>query len=1234
MDLSKLGSNLWSDTGRGGDTASVVQGFLQDVQDTKALSDQRVRASRSTPQFVGGTALVAPTMTTGMAASMPTLPQLKKTADTTGSPARKTKRAPMNPMRKPPPGVSYAVMERPANRAEIEALDRELEERIKVVLYRETTELHAVESGDLYQPHKDAIILIRDSMLDDFGVGLNGLAQEQWLDKLIKCECLRTVCDHVASVLNDMLSVSSSELGSVLRKLRFTYKQAFDQMHVSARQLHYFYVDTRRELEGCRKELAAVRQQLSAKDDEMHRNIDREVSLVRSDFMAQREADQDTVAQTEHQMAQMAETLRSLNGIFKAMQADGSAARTADLVNRAQKLEKENVELAAKCGALDETRAQLAAAEAQVAFLEAERLHAKARMEDMERELQRRESVVAMLMEKDALRTAELEKMQRQEEAKRHKETIDVSAFEEAPTAVLCIRCKRSLDDLSNIRAAVYGYGGAGLGKKKQCEAFRSLLPNLKGRRPARNLSWLRTSMRSILLAKMREDVSLLQIKGEISRFPHFVYAWFDQHAPSGSSGVGPKMSSAEMAAAQAQADEDRWGLYYGVKALAKDDPEAQVFWGLLDEAHGEDGQQYLVHCLSIALSLGGAQLWYQLGWPLFQVGGVASMNEVLALKGWHEVHLKAVVWFDVETCKEVVRMVLVRALKAQVGDAIEAVEALKAVPEVDDPLVAEPDADADADAPRKGRGRKGGGQDGGKDRRGRKAVATDPSVLRPSADATHINLFMWLRVMLQQLQAEQIHRSAATTLMFESAAAGALTQAVAAASAAKEKDGGGEGGQPPVGEGAHHAGDRPNSVEYPQFQAICRTLFPSAGTLEIAALFSQCREEGKHRQGVTADVFMRVADLKGMFSRSLRLAALPVLEGHSPVPYNKTAIKPAKAATGEDAADAADAGTGEGEGDDGSVNATEEGATAFAVAGGDAGGEDGALDAGGLPKAPPLTAAKRETLRVRLGALVHRKLAAIMPDIQALAMGVPEKWRALLLDAAVQAQASVGETLDRNKKGVRGPPGLAGGAGRPGTEGGPSLAGHLYIDGLQPFVHYRRLLSLALMVRSLTDNPLLPTELFAGRHRQFSGDVDLGLRQAETLLSNLEAGIVAAAGPAADPSGLGPHTGHRTPPQQQHALALTNPPPGGRSGLPWSIKFDVCRRKLVARRLQAFVRACLYHASVTVPRPVRALMRAGYVRGTRGLRHRAVLREPWWAAAQVAEVYAFKVRLAAGTRV
>ena len=52
--------------------------------------------------------------------------------------------------------------------------------------------------------------------------------------------------------------------------------------------------------------------------------------------------------------------------------------------------------------------------------------------------------------------------------------------------------------------------------------------------------------------------------------------------------------------------------------------------------------------------------------------------------------------------------------------------------------------------------------------------------------------------------------------------------------------------------------------------------------------MFSHCYEEGKNRQGVTAEVFLHVADVRGMFSRSLRLSTLPVLEQHSPTPFNK----------------------------------------------------------------------------------------------------------------------------------------------------------------------------------------------------------------------------------------------------------------------------------------------------------------------------------------------------------
>ena len=36
------------------------------------------------------------------------------------------------------------------------------------------------------------------------------------------------------------------------------------------------------------------------------------------------------------------------------------------------------------------------------------------------------------------------------------------------------------------------------------------------------------------------------------------------------------RLTGAELSAAQGLADEERWSLYYGVKALSRDDPEAQ----------------------------------------------------------------------------------------------------------------------------------------------------------------------------------------------------------------------------------------------------------------------------------------------------------------------------------------------------------------------------------------------------------------------------------------------------------------------------------------------------------------------------------------------------------------------------------------------------------------------------------------------------------------------------------
>ena len=79
-------------------------------------------------------------------------------------------------------------------------------------------------------------------------------------------------------------------------------------------------------------------------------------------------------------------------GIFKAMQSDGSASRTSDLLSRCQRLEKENRDLGVRSKTLDKCEAALAVSEARVTLLETERFETNAKLEDLEREMRRRES--------------------------------------------------------------------------------------------------------------------------------------------------------------------------------------------------------------------------------------------------------------------------------------------------------------------------------------------------------------------------------------------------------------------------------------------------------------------------------------------------------------------------------------------------------------------------------------------------------------------------------------------------------------------------------------------------------------------------------------------------------------------------------------------------------------------------------------------------------------------------
>ena len=72
--------------------------------------------------------------------------------------------------------------------------------------------------------------------------------------------------------------------------------------------------------------------------------------------------------------------------------------------------------------------------------------------------------------------------------------------------------------------------------------------------------------------------------------------------------------------------------------------------------------------------------------------------------------------------------------------------------------------------------------------------------------EPTHVNLFVWIRLLLQQMQADQIHRGAAVRLMCESASVGALTPQLSSTGDADD------------------LGSTGSQVEYPQFQLISKT--------------------------------------------------------------------------------------------------------------------------------------------------------------------------------------------------------------------------------------------------------------------------------------------------------------------------------------------------------------------------------------------------------------------------
>jgi hypothetical protein len=601
--------------------------------------------------------------------------------------------------------------------------------------------------------------------------------------------------------------------------------------------------------------------------------------------------------------------------------------------------------------------------------------------------------------------------------------------------------------------------------------------------------------------------------------------------------------------------------LYYGVKGLSRENLEAKLFWALLDEAQGEDGLVFVMYCISVALTLGGEELWRQFG-DCTGYDSFSSLREAQSTSRAFTAgdtpetrNVPPTVWLRLDIAKEGARHILTRALETQLHETLEAIDALKDYPGVENPLVPEFDEPSEgmetADAP----------------------VGTTQKAVEP----THIDLFAWLSIFLQRYQEEQSHRVAAIQLMFDTASVGGMIAAPP---------------QPATGDGKTQTDSIPSAgsesvvlstlgstgaggvspVEFPQFVSIIKTLYPSIATTEIASIFAQCYERGERR--VTATVFIRVADTVRLFSRIMKLAPLPLLR-----------MKPLSRASYESK--------------DVSLENSADQSGDFA----------GALGQN-TPRGVLFSSDQEQMVRIHMGAFVHSRAKLIEPEVYKLSRELPERWRSMLMDLFLELKNSISDGFARTKAVFKQRHEDLAAAQRYGGTKIPSTKTlQPYCDGLKTYTLYRRLLALMLLLRTVSDNPLLPGDLLLSSAK-LPGSSRKGLKAAETdgaspisfvrakfLVNQIELAIF---GTSFESSKLG--------------------------------KFEKVRRSVCARRIQTFYAKFVSSQDVPIPASIRSSMRCGYLIGRpppgteEVLKKRRVGMDPWCAHALVAEIYYFKL--------
>ena len=694
-------------------------------------------------------------------------------------------------------------------------------------------------------------------------------------DLLVQSRFEQQWTDLVFGEIQGHISVTCMEQGRTLQKLRRRYANAYNSQQEVLENCLSYLDQSQDEIDRLNARLVELEERHKYAEEDATAATEVALEKLRLEMQELVDEAEQRADLSRTQQDKMSDTLRTLNGIFVQMRTDTDNARVADLRDACTEMEKrlverekELVELRPMKSVNDVLKETCEAQESKIEDLSKE-------LEQMRQELGQRDAMVSDLMRQEGERLSAIELAQASGTAVVQPGTGGGGGDGNSNTTASGVPLPPDVKRVEALVKDVDHMLGGEVKKRLPCAGYRILLPNLMGFRPERSTQWILRVSRAILHAKMRDDALAKRNERLRVRFPEFVFSWFQ---PSAEILAGKPAETRD--GITAEADEDRWGLYYGVKRLARELPEMRLFYNFLDEKYGEDELTFYLHCLRVL----EVEAWtpgqggVNFGGNLIKANNVMQMREEDKAAGRVGIGggdggvvqsnqnnnddsdedeeeeeddekdgaVPRVIFMSIIAAENVVKEIMKKSSKGEKLALIRrltskavAVEATKMAEyklknppnKADEEEIEEEDPNEDP-AMRKAR------------RKREKAAKKAKAELTVAC----VEVGGLLRGLLQEYREEQAHRRAAIRLMFQTAMNPGT----------KDED---EDDDEPAAVAA---------VDMQQFSAMVESLHSKVTPSMVASLYRDAHEFGEEE--VSFDSFMKAAEKRQFFSECLRL--------------------------------------------------------------------------------------------------------------------------------------------------------------------------------------------------------------------------------------------------------------------------------------------------------------------------------------------------------------------------